>query len=259
MGDRDETLLTNRKSSSSACQRHQKWHFRGTLLLHLAQRHHARNTSLYTHYDTTTASSRKEQKESHTRQLFFYCEHFKLQVTQKEGLRRPAVTFKPSACCLLQLNQSRRKKEQFGQRPSNRISAHMLAFRLLCGNGSRAQTDGGKERLHRFFSETWPDCPERWQSSGPRVPTLSSLANKISNVNGGGHDTTWHLQECRSLPRSRERQLRALVFGTAEDQNIGPVTASQAWGKEKGSRDATHEIPSSPPLLSSHDVVRKRP
>lgn len=62
----------------------------------------------------------------------------------------------------------------------------------------------------------------------------SSLANETSNVSGGGsHNTTWHLQECRSLPRSRKRLLSALVFGTADDQDIRHVNAPKCGGKTK--------------------------
>lgn len=81
-------LLTGRKSSSSACQRHQKWHFGGVLLLHLAQRHHARNTSLHTHtlrYNNCKLTQRTERKPQKAALLLWTSSNYEWHA--KEGYK----------------------------------------------------------------------------------------------------------------------------------------------------------------------------
>lgn len=133
---------------------------------------------VHTHTTIQQLQAHAENREKATKGSSSIVNISKLRETQKGRLQGPASTLKQGASCLLQLNQPKKIKEkQFGRGQLKRISACTLVFRLL---GCEHKLTVAKKDFTGFFSETRPDCPKRWQSSGP------SLANKTLNVSGGG-------------------------------------------------------------------------
>lgn len=89
----------------------------------------SKHVIVHTHTTIQQLQAHAKNREKATKGSSSIVNIFKLQVTQKGGLQGPAVTLKQG--CTLQLNQSRRKREQFGHGMPKRISACLLVLWLL--------------------------------------------------------------------------------------------------------------------------------
>lgn len=210
---KDETLLANRKEVVIICMSaSSKMALWGRVASTPSpETSCSKHIIAHTHTTIQQLQAHAENREKATKGSSSIVNIFKLRVTRKGRVQGPASTLKQGARCLFQLNQLIERKKKKKKRESSlgvdcqkRISVCTLVFRLL----------GCVSTNWRWQRKTLQISLGRHDLIAPSVPLPRSSQTELRMWVVGGHNTAWHLQECRSHPKSRERLLRALVFGT---------------------------------------------